>query len=151
MNTVGSALPAIPAGTDLRTAVNDRLRRISAMVATPATSTSSGSGGAGSELILCKPGILGIQSSACPLVSLASDQQPVALVVLLGQASVGGSFTIAVSAGGNAIGGVTLLAGATSGSAGGLSIIPANAVVVVAITAVGLTFPGADLTVMVRF
>jgi hypothetical protein len=64
---------------------------------------------------------------------------------------VGGSFTIAVSAGGNAIGGVTLLAGATSGSAGGLSIIPANAVVVVAVTAVGLTFPGADLTVMVRF
>jgi hypothetical protein len=82
---------------------------------------------------------------------LAGDQQPVALVVLLGKGSVGGVFTIAVSAGGNAIGGLTLAAGVTSGSVGGLSAIPANAVVVVAITAVGLTFPGSDLTVMVRF
>jgi hypothetical protein len=151
MNTDGSKLPAIPAGADLRTAMNDRLRRIAALIATPAAVTSHSSGGGGGELVLSKPGILGIQSSACPLVSLAGDQQPVALVVLLGKGSVGGVFTIAVSAGGNAIGGLTLAAGVTSGSVGGLSAIPANAVVVVAITAVGLTFPGSDLTVMVRF
>jgi hypothetical protein len=74
------------------------------------------------------------------------------LVVMLGRAPVGGPLTVAVTAGGSAVGGVTLPEGATTGTVGaGLSKIPANSIVVVAITEVGLTFPGADLTVMVRF
>jgi hypothetical protein len=149
MNTDGSKLPAIPAGPDLRTAVNDRLRRINALLATPAAASSSTGGGG--QLILTRPGILGIKSSACPLVSLPGDEAPVALVVLLEQGPVGGVFTVSLSAGGNAIGSVTLAEGVVAGSVGGLSKIAANAVVVVAITAVGLTLPGVGLTVMLRF
>jgi hypothetical protein len=45
---------------------------------------------------------------------------------------------------------VTIAAGATMGSAAGTVIVPANTRLVVNVTSVGTTFPGADATIQLN-
>jgi len=154
----GPGIPAIAEGLfgeALIRALNDRFRRVSgAASASGAASTSVATAGATglAAVVLTVPGTLGIQSSAAPLVSLAADTQPVSLVALVKQAPVGGPVLVKLAtATGLAIGAVTIPDGAATATGGSLAKIPANVAVVLSITGVGLTFPGADLTVMVRF
>ena len=152
----GPGIPAIAEGLfgeALIRALNDRFRRVPASSGPGAASVSVLAGGSGpAMLVFTVPGTLAIQSNAAPLVSLAADTQPGSLVALLKQAPVGGPVLLKLAtATGLAIGAVTIPAGETTATDGSLAKIPANQVLVLAITSVGLTFPGADLTVMVRF
>jgi hypothetical protein len=97
------------------------------------------------------PGAIGIESVAAPLVSLPASQTPASIVALLEQPSAGGNVQLQLYAGTAPVGAVTIPAGAlTASSAAGVTI-PAGAVITLAIVAVGLTYPGSGLTVMVRF
>ena len=70
--------------------VNDKMRVIANALDSGSSSTSTSSGSiSGSQLILAAPGVLAIQSSVAPLVSLAGDVTPTEIVAYLKQASVG--------------------------------------------------------------
>jgi hypothetical protein len=156
-------MPAIPTGTEgdtLVATINDRLRRLQSLIAqapsavvptrTQPVATSSG-GAAPSELVLAVPGVLGIIASAAPLVSLPEDATPTEIVALVKTAPVGAALTLQVLAGSSQVAIVVIAAGAVSASVPGGATIPAESVITLAITTVGTTFPGSDLTVMVRF
>lgn len=158
MKTAAPKIPAIAAGSTgdvLVAAINDRLRRLetfavqasSAGAAPAAASKASGP----TELVLAVPGTLGIMSSAAPLVSLAADATPSEIVALVKTAPLGAALTLKVLAGSTPVGIVVIGAGAVTASVSGGAKIPAEAVITLGITTVGTTFPGADLTVMVRF
>jgi len=153
MNTKGPTVPPIPggsAGDQLVATINDRLRRLQAAtsaVTLPGRATVA----APAELVLAVPGVLGVTSSAAPLVSLAAVAQPRKIVALVKTAPAGAALTVQVLAGGSQVGLVTIAAGSTSASMMGGTAIQPDAVITLAITSVGTTFPGADLTVMVRF
>ena len=93
-----------------------------------------------------------VNSNAAPLVSLPSAGTPSAIVGLIKTAPTGSGVTFAVYAGSTLIGTGTIAAGATSVTVTtGLAAIAANAVLTLAITAVGSTVAGSDLSVLVRF
>lgn len=99
---------------------------------------------------LVVPGTLAISSQAAPLVKTEAAQSVRKIEALLKQAPVGGNLVIAINAP-TLITTLTVTAGSTSGSVTGSWTLPASTVVSIDITGVGLTFPGADLTVIFRF
>lgn len=104
-------------------------------------------------LILAVPGTLSIRSDAAPLVSLPAAKTPAGVVALLKQAPAGADLTCELSVGGAQWASLTIPDGETEARVGssGLGRIEADQLIVLDITAVGTTFPGADLTVMIRF
>lgn len=140
---------------ELIRALNDRFRRI------PTPGDSGGIGGGGStasgsgavtQIVLAVPGTLAIQSSAAPLISLASEAQPTGLVAVVKEAPDGGVLSFKLWAAETAIGGATIPEAATEVElTGGMVKVPAGSWLRLEITGVGLDFPGADLTVELRF
>lgn len=103
----------------------------------------------GGLLLLSVPGTLSIRSSATPLVSFAAARSISRVTALLKRAPAGGPLTILVRAGGADLASLTVPAGATQATIGLARAIAADAVIEVDITAVGPTFPGADLTAQI--
>jgi hypothetical protein len=155
VNETAGRIPPIPSGVkpeDLVPAINDRFRRVAALSGGGGAGGPSGGGTGVGELVLAVPGTLAISSSAAPLVSLPAAVTPKSIPVLLKQAPRGGAVQVNVLAGSGTVGSVTISDGQKSAELkGNLTMIPADTAVVVEIASVGLTFPGADLTVMVRW
>jgi hypothetical protein len=101
----------------------------------------------GGTLILSAPGTLAIESSVTPVLSFSAAMSWTTCRLLLKLAPVGAALAIAVNAGGGQLGTATIAAGATSSSATVSWNLPANTVLSIDVTGVGLTFPGSDLTV----
>ena len=104
-------------------------------------------------LILSVPGTLSIRSDAAPLVSLPEAKTPTGVVALVKQAPAGADLTCELAVAGSEWASVTIPDGETEARLGGSGLrqIGADQLIVLDITSVGTTFPGADLTVMIRF
>jgi hypothetical protein len=99
-------------------------------------------------------GTLGIQADAAPAFYLDSDFTAGSVKAYVKSAPVGADLVFTIYVGATAWLSLTIPAGSTSVAAtsdqiDALTSIPANANVRLAITAVGTTFPGADLSVFV--
>ena len=145
-------------GDTLRATLNDRFRTIAARLDAAAvgnttpTPTSGGSTSlAGRELILSVPGTLGIQTDAAPRVSLGETATPAEVRALLKQPSQGASVIVKIRVGGKDWTSITLPVGSSEVSVSASGSIAANALITVNLVQVGTVFPGADLTVLVRF
>lgn len=152
--------PAVDAG--FQRALSDSLRQIARQF--DALSTGGGvrvqtkrRGGAftvnGAELVLSMPGTLAIMSNAAPLVSLAADTTPTEIVALVKQAPLGGKIQVQLNVDGAKYGLVEIAENQTSGDVSGSSFaaIGADKLITLDVAAVGLAFPGSDLSVIVRF
>ena len=108
--------------------------------------------GAAGSLALTVPGVLAIQSSAAPLFAFPDARTVQELRVLLKEPPTGGDLICEIEIGGTLWATVTVAAGEVEKVLNGsdLAGIAANALVVLNITAVGLTFSGADLSVLIR-
>jgi hypothetical protein len=99
-------------------------------------------------------GTLGIQADAAPAFYLDSDFTAGSVKAYVKSAPVGADLVFTIYAGATAWLSLTIPAGSTSVAAtdtqiDGAATIPANTNVRLAITAVGTTFPGADLSVFI--
>jgi len=139
--------------------LNDTLRQIALKLDSKSGGTSSSgksSGGAstlsGGELILSVPGTLAIKSNVAPLASLPADITPVEILALVKQAPQGGKIQFQLNSAGNNYNTGTIAANQVSGDqTSGFAVIPAGSLITLDITDVPQTFPGADLSVIVRF
>lgn len=143
-----SPVPVVPFRTPMYNSDGDMSRIWIKFFEGTGTQAVAGSNGL---LILSVPGTLGILSSAAPLVELFADAAPTDITALVKQAPVGGNLVINLVVAAVTLGTVTILAGALSGTVSVSGSIAAGALVTLDITGVGLTFPGADLTALVRF
>lgn len=141
-------IPYDAQGDQLRAIVNERFRDLSAQVNQAAAAADSG--GSVSGLILTVPATLSIRSQAAPLARIEVSTKVRKIEALLKQAPTGGDLALAINAPG-LLTTLTIPAGSTAAAVSGSWTIPADTVVSIDITAVGLTFPGADLTVTMRF
>lgn len=137
-------------------AVNDSMRQIARQLdslGTAPTGKAQPGNTTGGQLILTAPGLLAIQSSVTPLVSLESAGAPVEILAYLKRAPAGGNFSAVINVKGKPYFTINIPQGATSMDATGQTFgqIPANSVVSVDVTGVGGDFPGADLSVLIRF
>jgi hypothetical protein len=103
-------------------------------------------------LFLSRQGTLAVESSVFPLFRLAAARTPTEVVAMVKDAPTGADLVIEIQVDGVTWQTVTIVAGATSKTVNtGLGQIAANKDVVVNLTRVGTTFPGADLTLLVRW
>jgi hypothetical protein len=144
--------------------LNDRLRRIGSILSsltggtTSSSTTSTTASASVNQIVLTVPGILAVQSNVAPILELASSQTFKTIVALVKIAPIGSPITVQLYVNGAEWGPVvTIAAGAFSGSASisGAGPIAANAPIRLDITGVGATltgvsYPGSDLTVLVR-
>jgi len=115
------------------------------------TSTAT-SGGDASMLVLTVPGTLSMRSSAAPLVSLPEGRDVSEVMALVKQAPAGADLKLDVFVNNAKHTSVAIAKDATTGKVNsGLKAIAKDQVIALDITAVGTVFPGADLTVMIRF
>lgn len=113
--------------------------------------TQQAAGGGAATLVLSVPGVLAIQSDAAPLMTLGEERTATEVVALVKQAPLGADLTVEVLVGGDAWVEATIPDGEENVTVAlEDKTIPAATLVQVNITAVGLTFPGADLTLLVR-
>jgi hypothetical protein len=144
--------------------LNDSLRQIARQFDSLTTGTgiktnAGGSSGGGSvtitgaQLDLSVPGTLAIDDDVPPLISLPADATPTAIIALVKQASQGGPIQAQINVNGTKYAVVTIAVNQTSGSVPGSTFakIPANQIITLDIIAAPQSFPGADLTVMIRF
>lgn len=148
------ANPTLPADAlNLQTA-DARYLRASAVAAVqatkPTTTTTTTTSAPVNQLSLSIPGVLAIESNAADLIELPASATFSSAVLLVKQAPVGGSITLKVSAGGGQLGSVTIPAGQTSSTTAITWSIPKNSLVTVDVTSVGLTYPGSDLSLLLR-
>jgi hypothetical protein len=115
-----------------------------------------GAEGQGSGFMLPVAGVLGIQSDAAPAFYLNGDMTPGAIKAYVKSAPVGADLTFSLYVGTSSTPYITLTIAngsksvvATSDVIDALAPIPANTNVRLAITSVGTTYPGTDLTVFV--
>jgi hypothetical protein len=115
-----------------------------------------GAEGQGSGFMLPVAGVLGIQSDAAPAFYLNGDMTPGAIKAYVKSAPVGADLTFSLCVGTGSTPYITLTIPpgsksvvATSDVIDALAPIPANTNVRLAITSVGTTYPGTDLTVFV--
>ncbi len=115
-----------------------------------------GAEGQGSGFMLPVAGVLGIQSDAAPAFYLNGDMTPGAIKAYVKSAPVGADLTFSLYIGTSSTPYITLTIAngsksvvATSDVIDALAPIPANTNVRLAITSVGTTYPGTDLTVFV--
>jgi hypothetical protein len=113
--------------------------------------TQAAAGGGGADtLILSVPGVVSIRSDATPLVTLGEERTATEVVLLVKEPPLGGDLTVVIDVGGDQWAEATIPDGEDSVTVPVEDSIAAEALVQVHITEVGLTFPGADLTVLVR-
>jgi hypothetical protein len=117
---------------------------------TPAAPASAAAGKR--QLVLTVPGTLGIGSNLAPLVMLDEARSPRELVALVKQAPVGEDLKIEIGLDGAKWAEPVIRDGQTRGtlSAAGLGAIGADKPLTLSITSTGSTFPGADLTLLIR-
>lgn len=132
--------------------LNDRMRRISQLVSA-GSFTSDNSDTSATELILSVPGTLSVESNAAPAVTLGTPTSFTTAVVLVKTAPQGNPLALQLYVNGSGWGqALSLPANSTSLKVGlsGVSAIAADQLIRLDITGVGLTFPGSDLTVILR-
>ena len=115
----------------------------STAVQSPAAQVASSA----TTLILTVPGTLAIESNAAPLVQFTAARSFTKIALFVKQAPAGAAITVSVNAGSKVLGMAAIAAGAVSGTATVSWTLPANSLLTVDITGVGLSFPGADLTI----
>jgi hypothetical protein len=139
--------------------INDSMREIARQLDSAshgsAPSVSAGSPVSQSitgEAVLSVGGTLGIQSNAAPLLTVPAIT-PVAITALLKQPPQGGQVQVQLNAAGSKFITVTVAEGQVSGSAPGSSFaaIAGGSLLTLDIVAVGTTFPGSDLSLIVSF
>ena len=115
-----------------------------------------GAEGQGSGFMLPVAGVLGIQSDAAPAFYLNGDMTPASIKAYVKSAPAGADLTFSLYVGTSSTPYITLTIAngsksvvATSDVIDALAPIPANTNVRLAITSVGTTYPGTDLTVFV--
>lgn len=123
--------------------VNERMRRLASLASTGGTSGSSAN-----VLLLTVPGTLSTRSNAAPLVQLPAMRAIAGLTALVKQAPAGGSLDLQLYAAGSAVASISVADGQTSAEASVNAVIVG--LVTLDITGVGSTFPGSDLTLVVR-
>lgn len=101
-------------------------------------------------LVLAVPGTLSIRSSAAPLIALPRERRVAGMLALLKQPAIGGDVGLEIAVDGAKWAELTIPENARKATAGPAKAIPAEAVVALDIVRVGLTFPGSDLTLMLR-
>ena len=135
--------------------LNDRLRRISQIISGGNTTinnnnnTTIGGGGA-SEVVLTVPGVIGVESDAAPAITLGSQTSFSTVVLLLKQAPQGANVTVQLYVAGATWGGPLSMNGTSASFTAAGGSIAANAIIRLDITGVGTTYPGSDLTVILR-
>jgi hypothetical protein len=173
-------LPELSSLADVRRLFNDRLQRIEALVTTvvggvtaewvnaqiaalssrveakiaavkaapaaadPVTVT-------GGQVVLSIPGTLAIESNAAALVAFKEGRRVSEVELLLKQAPVGSTLEVRVLVDGATMATVTLTAGQTGVKSAASFAIAAGTPVRIDILNVGTTFPGADLSVILRY
>ncbi len=142
--------------------VNDSMREIARQldsIGGASSSAAPAAGGStpaqaitGGEAVLSVGGTLAIQSNAAPLLTVPAIT-PVSITALVKQAPQGGSVQVQLNVAGQKYLTVTVAQGQTSGSATGSSFaaIAAGSLLTMDIVAVGTTFPGSDLSLIVGF
>jgi hypothetical protein len=123
---------------------------IAKAVATAAAVPAAGGGASSSVsvLILTVPGTLAIEASATALVIFSTAQSWTKVNLLVEQAPTDGAITISAKAGTKILGTATIAAGAVAGSATISWTLPANTVLSVDVTTVGLDNPGSGLSIL---
>jgi predicted secreted protein len=162
-------VPANLAPEDLVAAINDRMRRLTA--AQPASAGGAAASGAvsasgtrilntstvlGIGLTLAVRGTLGIEADAAPALYLPAPQTPTGVRAYLKTAPAGAALTITIYLGATAWLALTIADGQTSATATSAALVAAGLIAAgvnirLGITAVGTTFPGADLSVFIYF
>lgn len=138
-------------GDELRAVMNERLRELSASIHELfGASDTSAATTAAAGLAVTVPAKLSIRSQAAPLFRIETATVVRKIEALLKQAPTGGDLALAINAPG-LITTLTIPAGSTASAVSGSWTIPADTILSIDVTAVGLTFPGADLTVTLRF
>jgi hypothetical protein len=137
---------------ELKRRLNERLRDIANAIRTLSEggTTRVVTQGGAAEIVLFVPGTLAIESDAAPLVTLGADRTFTELVALAKRAPEGAAIVAEIEVGGEAVAEVTIAADAASGLAEGSFQIGADAVVRLNVTGVGTSFPGSDLTLILR-
>lgn len=105
------------------------------------------------QLDMTAPGILGIASSIAPLAILGERKSASDIVALVKQAPSGADLRVEIAVDGERWAEVAIANGETLGTlaGAGLAAIGADTVISLGVTSTGTVFPGADLTVSIRF
>jgi hypothetical protein len=105
-------------------------------------------------LLLAVPGVLAIQADAAPLVTLAAETGARSVEALVKRAPVGADLKCKVLVDGTEWAMVTIENGETGGAVADPTTLPpigAGKPIRADLTEVGTTFPGADLSLLIRF
>ena len=158
----GADLSNVPAATKAKDAVP--LQQVNALLAglradvaaqiqaaKPTTPTVDPAPVTGTQVVLSVPGTLAIESNAAQLISFKEARKVVEVELLVKRAPVGGSLDVRILVDGAPMSTVTLLAGQTAVKSATGFAIAAGKPVRIDILSVGLTFGGADLSVILRF
>jgi hypothetical protein len=117
------------------------------------SSSSTSTVDPGTFLILSVPGTLAIDANVAPVFTLPKARSVSEILAFVKVAPAGGALTLKLEVGTRQYATVQVVDGQTSGRLNGAALgeMPANQLVMLNITSVGLNFPGSDLTLMVRF
>lgn len=126
------------------------LAYLKAQAVRPPTAAESQALDAIQMLVLAVPGTLSIRSSAAPLIALPRERRVAGMLALLKQPAIGGDVGLEIAVDGAKWAELAIPENATKAAGGLAKAIPAEAVMTLDIVRVGLTFPGSDLTVMLR-
>lgn len=105
----------------------------------------------GGQTVLAIPGTLAIESNAAPLLSFKTARQVSEVELLVKQAPLGADLDVRVLVDGATMTTVKLLAGQTGVKSAASFAIAAAKAVRIDILGVGTTFPGSDLSVILRY
>jgi hypothetical protein len=106
---------------------------------------------AGSQVVLSIPGTLAIESNAAQLISFKDARKVVEVELLVKRVPVGAPIDVRILVDGATMATVTLLAGQSGVKSAAAFAIAAGKPVRIDVLSVGVTFPGADLSVILRF
>lgn len=117
------------------------------------SASSSGGGGGTSGFILPKRGRLAIESDVADIVMLERPTFATAVTAVVKQAPTGHDATVVITLAGVTWMTLTIIAGTTSIAAtalqlSGAAVLTAGDIIGLDLTAVGTTFPGSDLSVL---
>jgi hypothetical protein len=143
--------------SSFQTKLNDRLRRIGSIIGKAGAAGGSGTSGSGvSQITLSVSGILAVESDVAPPFTLGADTSFSTAVMLLKRPPIGSPVSVQLFVNGTPWGG-PIVTSSTSASidVSGAGPIKANQLVRLDITGVGalltgVSFPGSDLTVILR-
>lgn len=127
--------------------LNERLRSLSGP-AVGAVGSRQASGA--TSLVFSAPWVLSTDSMVAPLLEVASPVRVSEIVAMLKQPPTGGQIRAVVMAGDAELGSIIIPAGSRYVRQQASISVPARSVLSLELTSVGLTFPGADLTVILR-